>query len=678
MKKIVLHKVTQASTAKNYSIRYEQELNARQYEAVMHTKGAALVIAGAGTGKTRTLVYRVARMIEDGIPPESILLLTFTRKSAQEMLRRAVRLLDGRCEKVSGGTFHSFANQILRRYAVTLGFERNFTILDQSDSEDVINVLRAQKGLDTSKRRFPYKQTIYSIASASVNKCMKIDEIIELEYSQFINETEAIQELIRDYHLYKMKNNVMDYDDLLLFLLKLMNENAAVTQMLHKKYTHLMVDEYQDTNLLQHQIVCSLAGKNENVMAVGDDAQSIYSFRGANHENIMRFPESFTQCSIIPIEENYRSTQQILDVSNEVISRAVYRYNKNLYTTAKFDGEKPALICAKDDKQQSEFVVQQILELREQGVSLDDIAVLFRSGFTSFDLEIELTKANIPFVKYGGLKLMETSHIKDVLAYIRILVNPSDLISWNRVLLLLDGIGQRTAAMILDKLQSGSIRVGIKPNIDFLQRGRKSVELLFDIMNGLYQSNNSLMDTLGVISEYYRPLLKEKHDDWQKRWKDIEMFLSISQRYNSLEHLVHEISLDPPVAIASELLEEGGETEHLTLSTIHSAKGLEWDSIFLITALEGRFPSSKAEGSLEQLEEERRLMYVALTRAKNRLYVSYPTNIFDRESGQVLAYPSRFIDGISEEILERFVLAEDEVHEEFPELPPQERKNLLN
>ncbi|MBL7974010.1 MAG: ATP-dependent helicase, partial [Candidatus Kapabacteria bacterium] len=227
-------------------------------------------------------------------------------------------------------------------------------------------------------------------------------------------------------------------------------------------------------------------------------------------------------------------------------------------------------------------------------------------------------------------------------------------------------------------LQSGSIRVGIKPNIDFLQRGRKSVELLFDIMNGLYQSNNSLMDTLGVISEYYRPLLKEKHDDWQKRWKDIEMFLSISQRYNSLEHLVHEISLDPPVAIASELLEEGGETEHLTLSTIHSAKGLEWDSVFLITALEGRFPSSKAEGSLEQLEEERRLMYVALTRAKNRLYVSYPTNIFDRESGQVLAYPSRFIDGISEEILERFVLAEDEVHEEFPELPPPDRKNLLN
>lgn len=677
MKKLVLHKTSASQQHKQYKIKYELELNPAQYEAVMHSKGAALVIAGAGTGKTRTLVYRVARLVEEGIPPESLLLLTFTRKSSREMLRRAALLLDGRCEQVSGGTFHSFANQILRRYAPLIGFERNFTILDQSDSEDVINLLRAQKGLDSSKRRFPHKQTIHAMMSSAINRCQKLADVIEIEFGQYVEETEVIENLVRDYHLYKMKNNVMDYDDLLLYIAKLMVDSPQAAADIHRKYKYLMVDEYQDTNALQHQIVCALAGASENVMAVGDDAQSIYSFRGANFENIMRFPESFRSCQVITIEENYRSTQQLLDLSNEIIKRAAYRYEKNLYTTHKFDGEKPALICAQDERMQSDFVVQQVLELRESGIDLGNIAVLFRSGFMSFDLEIELTKANIPFVKFGGMKFIETSHIKDVLAMARILVNPMDMISWMRVLLLLDGVGPRSASLIVEQIQTGKLRLSANPDLAFLSRGRNAVQNLIIFLHGLLQSNQSVGDTLARICEYYRPLLHEKHDDYAKRWKDIEMLLLIAERYETLEKLLADMAIDPPVQSVAELEPESKEEEFLTLSTIHSAKGLEWDSVFLLTALDGRFPSAKSVESVDSLEEERRLMYVACTRAKNRLYISYPMNIYDRETGFVLAHPSRFVEGIGEEILDRFVLAAEE--EQTPDyyLPPDSAKNLL-
>ncbi len=676
MKKLVLKKRSDTHHAANYRINYEQELNAAQYEAVMHQQGAALVIAGAGTGKTRTLVYRVARLVEDGVPPESILLLTFTRKSAKEMLRRASMLLDGRCDRVSGGTFHSFAHGILRRHAELVGYARNFGILDQSDAEDALNFIRASKKLDAAKRRFPHKKTIYAIASASVNKCEPVRVIVERDYPQFEGDCAEIEELIRDFHAYKIRNNVMDYDDLLLYLAKLLQAESPARQDLLRKFQYILVDEYQDTNSLQHGIVCALAGTKQNVMAVGDDAQSIYSFRGANFQNIMRFPDSFSSCRIITIEENFRSTKQILDLSNAVIASAAFRYEKNLYTTHKFDGDLPGLVCAKEDRMQSEFVVQQILELRESGVPLSDIAVLFRSGFMSFDLEIELTKANIPFVKFGGMKLLETSHVKDVLAIMRIAMNPSDMISWMRALLLLDGIGQRTATLIVEKLQNREVAIGAEPKLDFVIRGREALRSFFALLNRLQESKQSTADILALACEFYRPILKEKNDDFAKRWKDLEMLCTIAAGYDSIEALLNDLALEPPEFSVGELEAESNEREFLTLSTIHSAKGLEWDSVFVLTVLEGRFPSARAVESIESLEEERRLMYVATTRPKNRLYLSYPVNIFDRESGTVLSQPSRFLEGIGVELLEHYVLAEEEVDPPALLEEPQTKKLL--
>ncbi len=679
MKKLVLHRRPQSATRAHYTLQYEQALNAAQYEAVMHNEGAALVIAGAGTGKTRTLVYRVARLVEDGNPPESLLLLTFTRKSAQEMLRRASQLLDGRCDRVSGGTFHSFANQVLRRYAPHIGYERNFGILDQGDAEDAMNFIRASKKKETARRRFPQKQTLFAIASASVNRCRPIAEIVDEDYSQYREDTAEIEELVREYHRYKVRNNVVDYDDLLLYLARLLSPDSAVQSELIRPFRHIMVDEYQDTNSLQHSIVCALAGKDEHVMVVGDDAQSIYSFRGANVQNIMRFPESFKACRIITIEENYRSTQQILDLSNAVIAAAAFRYEKNLYSTQKLHGEKPALICAKEERTQSAFVVQQILELRESGVALKDIAVLFRSGFMSFDLEIELTKANIPFVKYGGMKLLETAHVKDVLALLRLVVNPTDMISWMRVLLLLDGVGQRSAAGIVEFLQQcrGIPDGDVVPDVSV--RARESVSGLLRIVRQVRESNKSTGDCVSVFCEYYRPLAKEKYDDFAKRWKDLEMVATIAAAYDSIEGFLIDLAMEPPQFSVSDLEADTSESsqEFITLSTIHSAKGLEWDSVFVINALEGRFPSPRAVESIDSLEEERRLFYVACTRPKQRLYLSYPVNIFDRESGVVLSHPSRFVQGIGEDILDQFVLSEEET-EEPPQLDGPETKKLLS
>jgi DNA helicase-2/ATP-dependent DNA helicase PcrA len=656
LKKLILRKAEEVnSKSVVYKINYQQELNLAQYEAVMHNNGPALVIAGAGTGKTRTLVYRVSRMIEDGIKPESILLLTFTRKSASEMLRRASQLLDGRCENVAGGTFHSFAVQILRYYAKLLKYEGSFSILDQSDSEDAINLLRTEFIGKESKRRFPTKQTLQKIYSMAVNTRVDFGLIIEENYSYFAEDSDRIVGLLEYYDEYKKKHNLMDYDDLLRNLLILLKEHPKVLDVLNKRYKYLMVDEYQDTNKLQHEIVLLLSGKNSNVMAVGDDAQSIYSFRGASYQNIMFFPESFSNCKIYKIEENFRSTSQILDFSNQLIGQAIFKYEKKLYSN-NLNGEKPYIVCTRTEREQSEFIVQQILELRETGVPLNDIAVLFRSGFHSFDLEIELEKANIPFVKFGGMKFIETSHIKDMVAYMKILFNPRDAISWQRVLLLLSGIGPKKASSVINLVTEGKIKFSKKSDLSSLNLPESINELISKI-NEMYNSNASISDKCALLAEYYRPLLKQKHDDWKKRWEDIETFITIAERYNSMQSFLNDLALDPPTESLSELEPESNDSEIMTLSTIHSAKGLEWQAVFIIWALEGRFPSAKAVQTVDNIEEERRLFYVSGTRAKQYLYISYPTNIYDRESGFVLSEPSRYIKDIPESIAERFVVS---------------------
>ncbi|GBD90583.1 ATP-dependent DNA helicase PcrA [bacterium BMS3Abin04] len=641
-----------------FSINYENELNSAQYEAVSAVEGAYLVIAGAGTGKTRTLVYRVARLVEIGFDPKSILLLTFTRKAAREMMSRAAALLDNRCSMINGGTFHSFANITLRKYAKSINLDPGFTILDQGDSEDVINLIRAQLNLAKLKKRFPKKSTIFKILSLSVNTERDIEEIVEQDYPHFFEYADKIEDIGKIYHAYKTQNNLLDYDDLLVYLKEFLESKNSASRSLLSSINFVMVDEYQDTNKIQADIVKGLTQLNNNIMVVGDDSQSIYSFRGANFKNIMEFPKLFKNVKLIKLEENYRSSQEILNFTNYIIESAIEKYPKFLFTQ-KVGGELPAIISASTENMQSRFIVDRILELREEGVQLNDIAVLFRSSYFSFNLEIELNKANIPYLKFGGMKFIETAHVKDILAFLRIAANPKDIVSWFRVLLLHEGIGPKRAQQIIDEIQSSKINISIKPDAVLSKKYKDVIYNLFNLLNKIYTLKMSPTEKTELVLDYYKPVFKSKYDDFNKRKKDLEIFLNITQNYRSLDSLLADMALDPPQDSVVGLDEEDKEREYLTLSTIHSAKGLEWHSVFIIHAIEGFFPSGLAAQSLDSLEEERRLMYVASTRAKQNLYISYPMKIFDRQNGITFSKPSRFIEGVNEDIAEEWLL-EDE------------------
>ncbi|MCU7490351.1 MAG: ATP-dependent helicase [Ignavibacteria bacterium] len=640
-----------------FQINYKTELNATQFEAVSSTEGAYLVIAGAGTGKTRTLVYRVARLVETGVDPKSILLLTFTRKAANEMMNRATLLLDNRCSKINGGTFHSFANITLRKYGKAVGIDPGFTILDQGDSEDVVNLIRSRLNLAAVKKRFPTKQTIYKIFSFSVNTGIPVEEILEAEYPHFFEFCDVILEIQKVYMAYKQQNNLLDYDDLLVYLNRFLNERSPAAKSFLSGIKYVMVDEYQDTNKIQAEIVRGLAYYNNNVMVVGDDSQSIYSFRGADFKNIMEFPHLFNDVKIIKLEENYRSTQEILNFANYIIEAAVEKYPKFLFTR-KTGGELPAIISAANENMQSRFVVNRILDLREEGVPLKEIAVLFRSSYSSFDLEIELNKANIPFIKVGGMKFIETAHVKDVLAFLRIAANPKDLVSWLRVLMLHEGIGPKTAQKIMDEISISRLSITSSPEAVVPKKYNDRILNLFILLNKIHTKESSPAEKAEQVLDYYYPLFKGKYDDFNKRKKDLDILLNITENYKTLDSLLADMALDPPRDSVVDIDSETKEDEYVTLSTIHSAKGLEWHSLFIIHAMEGFFPSGQSFDNMEALEEERRLMYVASTRARQNLYISYPMSIFDREKGMTFSKPSRFIAGIKEDLAEEWLLEE--------------------
>jgi len=652
IKKYVLKK---QNTKSEYKIAYEKELNPSQLDAVKMQNGPVLVIAGAGSGKTKTLTYRVARLIESGVKPENILLLTFTKKAADEMLNRAVLILDSRCEKVAGGTFHSFANYILRKYSNCLDLKNNFTIIDRADAEDVVNHIRAQV-VTKQEKRFPRKGTILDIYSKAVNKNMSAEEVIETEYNQFGHCVEKINEIAKQYIVYKRENSLLDYDDLLLYLRTLLQTDDEIRKKLSNQYKYIMVDEYQDTNSLQADIIKLLASEHNNIMAVGDDSQSIYSFRGANFRNILDFPHMFANTKIIKLEQNYRSSQNILALTNQVIDRAKEKYTKNLFSNIEFP-EKPALICTNDMQTEAEFVAQRVLELQEDDISLNDIAVLCRSARMTYNLEIELAKRAIPYRKYGGLKFIETAHVKDVIAHLRVVLNPNDIISVNRILLLLNGVGAQTAMKLLPMVA--------KENVDTekLMLPAKSSDSIKKLFVTIDKQRQYLLNPSVIVEHilaYYEPILMEKYDDYQKRLKDLEHFRYLSEQYNNLEDFLSDLALEPPDSSVSEVEDGATKDEYLTLSTIHSAKGLEWKAVFIIGAVDGRFPSVYAFNSEEELDEELRLMYVAATRAKNWLYITYPIDMFDHATGMVLSKPSRFLDGIEENILERWILDTEE------------------
>ena len=640
-----------------FQINYRKELNDAQYAAVSSVEGAYLIIAGAGSGKTRTLVYRVARLTELGYDPASIILLTFTRKAAREMMDRAAILLDNRCSKINGGTFHSFANIVLRKYAKSVNLENGFTILDQGDSEDVINLIRSQLNLSQHKKRFPNKATIFKVLSYSANTERKVEEILEEEYPHFAEYTDRILEIQKIYSSYKRKNNLLDYDDLLIFLRDFLLELGPAAKSFLSTINFVMVDEYQDTNKLQAGIIRGLSQLKQNIMVVGDDSQSIYSFRGANFKNIMDFPKLFENVKIITLEENYRSTQEILNFSNHIIDFAIEKYPKHLFTR-KTGGELPGIISAANENMQSRFIVERILELREEGVNLEDMAVLFRSSFHSFNLEIELNKANIPYVKFGGMKFIETAHVKDMLAFLRIAANPSDYVSWYRILLLHEGIGPKKAQNIMDEIANNNLSIKTNPDAVVNKRYNSMIYNLLNLLHDLHIKNHLPADKTELVFKYYEPLFKEKYDDWNKRKKDLEIFMNLAENYKSIENFLSDMALEPPRDSVVDVEAEEKEKEHLTLSTIHSAKGLEWHTVFILHAVEGFFPSSQSVEKIESLEEERRLMYVASTRAKQNLYVCYPMQIFDRHQGMTFSKPSRFIDSISDAMAEEWLLEE--------------------
>ena len=519
---------------KSSRILYKKALNSSQLEAVNCKKGPLLVIAGAGSGKTRTLTYRVARLVEEGISPGSILLLTFTRKASQEMLQRATELLDNRCEKVAGGTFHSFAHAVLRRHASKIGFDRNFSIIDRTDSEQFISMLRKEMGAFSRDRSFPRKQTLAKIFSRAVNKILPVEDIVLNDYSHFTSHIESIVALSNAYRKQKAENNFFDYDDLLVYLEMLLKNHSDVRDKICSTYHYLMVDEYQDTNKIQAEIIYLLAGINKNIMVVGDDSQSIYGFRGANFENIMKFSEIFSGTKIIRLEENYRSVQPILNLTNVIIDRATEKYSKILFTH-KTGGSIPVMVKTENENRQSRFIVDKIKKLNQTGVSLSQMAVLFRAGFHSFDLEIELSRDGIPFIKMGGFKFIESAHIKDVLAHLRVLSNPYDRISWYRILLLIDKIGPKTAMEIYEKILAEKSGYKGLLNIKLKSSRSKNIARLKELFSNIDLESMSVEETGKVVLKYYAPILIDKYDDHPRRTRDLEHLVTMMERYSNLE-----------------------------------------------------------------------------------------------------------------------------------------------
>ena len=633
--------------------RFRTELNPAQYEAVFHEKGPLLVIAGAGSGKTRTLTYRAARLVEEGHAPESILLLTFTRKAAGEMLQRASRLLDNRCHQIAGGTFHSFANSMLKRYAAALDFPNSFTIIDRPDAESLIGfVVKEQIDLPQIGA-FPRKRTLADIFSKAANKDTSLDEILDAEYPHFLPCMDILAAIQTGYGALKKQQALMDYDDLLNNLWLLLDRHPDIRTRIAGRFRHVMVDEYQDTNRVQARIVRLLAGDHQNIMVVGDDSQSIYSFRGADFRNIMDFPVLFPGTRVITLEENYRSAEPILALTNRLIDQAAEKYPKTLFS--KRPGQHPPqLVHTGSENSQSRFVVDKILELSRQGVRLNDIAVLFRAGFHAFDLEVELTRNGIDYVKYGGFKFMESSHIKDVLAYLRVLRNPYDRLSWFRILLLEDKIGPKSAQTIYEGIQGRG--VGLRGFIeDDSKLARKpGIQRLKALVQTIDDASLSPLAVGESVLAYYLPIVQQRFDDHPKRIRDLQQLMAILETYDRLEAFLEDMTLEPPSTTVSGAFGKADEEkEHLVLSTVHSAKGLEWHTVFILWALDGRFPSLMATENEGQLDEELRLMYVASTRARERLYFMCPGQVYDRMSGMLLSLPSRFLADLPDTILER-------------------------
>lgn len=608
-------------------------LNPPQRAAVQHGEGPLLIVAGAGTGKTATLVHRVAGLIVGGVDPRRILLLTFTRRAAAEMLRRVDGILRSlgagaghSTQRTWGGTFHAVATRLLRRYGQAIGLPPGFTIHDRGDSEDLMAVLRTELGLGKARSRFPQKGTCVAIYSRLVNSRQRLDAVLRETFPWCQEWEKELGRLFTAYVDRKEASGVLDYDDLLLDWAALA-EHPEAGPVIRRLFDCVLVDEYQDTNALQAEILRGLRPDGSGLTAVGDDAQSIYSFRAATVRNILDFPRHFPGTTVITLEQNYRSAEPVLAATNAVIGHSRERHRKELWSDRK-EGPRPALIVCTDEDDQTSYVVDRILEHREAGVVLNRQAVLFRASHHSITLEAELAQRNVPFYKYGGLKFVEAAHVKDLMAFLRLAENPLDLIAGSRVLNLLPGIGPAKARGLLDALRAAEGK--FESWADWTPPAATG-QLWGDfvgLMLGLHGAGKDLPAQVHRVRTFYNPLMEERYDHPQPRARDLEQLELLASRYRDRATMLAELTLDPPSSTQDLAGDPLRDDDYLVLSTIHSAKGLEWDAVYVIHATDGNIPSDMATGSPEQIEEERRLLYVALTRAKTWLYVCQPLRYY--------------------------------------------------
>ncbi len=671
--------------------RYREELNEQQFRVVTAKPNAALVVAGAGTGKTRTITYRVAYLIEQGVSPNRILLATFTNRAAREMLKRVETLTGSQnVHRIWGGTFHRIANLILRRHAVSIGFDSNYSILDSEDAKDFINVCIEEAAIDTRGKRFPKPEVVQSIISYANNTDSPIEDVIIKKYPYFEMLAQQIKRVDFVYMERKRERNVMDYDDLLLNWKRLLIEKPDIAAVYAEQFQHILVDEYQDTNKLQAELIDLLAVKHKNVMVVGDDAQSIFAWRGAEFTNIYEFPKRYPNAETYKLEKNYRSTPEILGLANVSIANNRKQFPKTLEAMKRSKGFLPALIPCSDVEQQSAFIASRILELRDEGTSLEEIGVLYRSHYHSIELQLELTKRNIPYRVQSGVRFFEQAHIKDVISYLRIIVNPRDELAWKRILKMIPSVGNATANKIYESLAYAENPFALVKREDFKYQPRSKqnwqnfVELLEKITTDENRNKPAKQIEL-ILTNGYEQYLTENYENAEARLEDLRGLAMYAARYDTTEDFLSELALlsterfkEPSPIVGEDVVMGGEEDELLTLTSVHQAKGLEWKAVFIIWAAEGKFPSPRSLKEIDSEEEERRLWYVALTRAQDELYLTYPLMIVDYNRQTVLQKPSRFIQECPPALFEIWSLEEDAPKFDAPLSLPEDDVEYLN
>jgi len=643
-------------------IDYAKELNEQQHAAVTAPPGPALVIAGAGSGKTRALTYRVAFLLEQGIPPEAVLLLTFTNKAAKEMMQRVNHLIGGELSGLWGGTFHSIGARILRRHARTLGYEPDFSILDREDAKDLLQACLGEMEIDLKAAHFPKPDVLAEIFSLAINKDQTVEAVLQEQFDYFLKQAAQITRVHECYQARKKTANSMDFDDLLALWLRLLREHPEAREEQQRRFQFLLVDEYQDTNKIQGALLDLLAAKHGNIMVVGDDSQSIYSWRGAHFLNILKFPERHPKTAVYRIETNYRSTPEILRLANAAIAANMQQFPKQL-APARPSGAKPALVACGDGAVQAAFVAQRIMQLHEEGRPLDKMAVLYRSHFHALELQLELTRRHIPFSITSGIRFFEQAHIKDLAAYMKFIVNPRDEAAFKRIVRLLPGVGAKSADRIWNAFQAeysaGAGLAGLLEKVassvpkKTAKDWEQFTETIGQMEDPAVRQSAARMIQL-ILEAGYDDYLQEQFPNYRARQEDIEQLASFALQFESVEEFLTQLALQ--TTVEAEASGPGRrDEEEVRLSTIHQAKGLEFDVVFIIMLCDGQFPAARAMENPEGVEEERRLFYVAITRARDELYLTYPMIRVTRGTwAEQTQQPSRFLQELPAELLDRW------------------------